>query len=141
MMVAFFNLCKKCVLVSKDKESRGQTGTYIFLLSLMTPIPFHGLVSRLNLSVFVSLPICPLSLSFSLLHALHLSVFSQSIMCTLICYRPSVGYTRPWWMLFNCMWVSSLSVLKPKDMEFVSLPVQQPQGAVCELTALLESGP
>lgn len=47
----------------------------------------------------------------------------------------------PWWMLFNCTWVSSLLVLKPKDMEFVSLPIQQSQGAVCELTALLESGP
>ncbi|MED6267287.1 hypothetical protein CHARACLAT_010594 [Characodon lateralis] len=47
----------------------------------------------------------------------------------------------PRWMLFNCMWVSSLSALKPKDMEFVSLPIQQPQEAVCEPTALLDLGP
>lgn len=43
--------------------------------------------------------------------------------------------------VFNCIWVSSLPVLKPEDMEFVSLPILPSQEAACELTALLESGP
>lgn len=31
-------------------------------------------------------------------------------------------------VLFNCMWVSSLPLLKPEDMEFVSLLIRQWQG-------------
>jgi len=44
----FFFFFKDCAFIVTDKGSGGQAGTDIFLLSLMTPIPFHGLVSRLN---------------------------------------------------------------------------------------------
>lgn len=37
-----------CFWSVKVKGNGGHTGTDIFLLSLMTPIPFHGLLSRLN---------------------------------------------------------------------------------------------
>lgn len=136
---------KDCAIWSvKDKGSGGQTGTDIFLLSLMTPIPFHGLLSRLNHthSLKVSLS-APVSLFF--LFPAHTSSPPQPphidyhICVDMLSYIDVLHSPR--WMLFNCIWVSGLLVLKPKDMEFVSLPVQQSQGAAGELTALLESGP
>lgn len=50
MLVIFF-LYKSCAFSVKDKGSGGHAGIDMFLLSLMTPIPFHGLVSRLNQSL------------------------------------------------------------------------------------------
>lgn len=89
-------------------------------------------------SLFVSLTLCPCLSCFSFLHTLHHSLLTQTYHMRIHMLPYTDVLHSPWWMLFNCIWVSSLPVL---DMEFVSLPIQPPQGAVCELTALLESGP
>lgn len=91
-------------------------------------------------SLFVSLTLCPVCVSLSCT-TLHHSLLMQAILCAFYTLPYIDVLHSPCWMLFNCIWVCSLPVLKPKDMEFVSLPIQEPQGAVCELTALLESGP
>lgn len=61
-----------------------------------------------------------------------------SLVNTHTCTRTHAGSVRPSpiiihvlpyiSMLFNCIWVSSLPLLKPEDMEFVSLLIRQWRG-------------
>lgn len=84
----------------------------------MTPIPFHGLVSRLNTLTLCLTPFPRLPIFFGA-HTHAGSVHPSQIIIHVLPYIS---------VLFNCIWVSSLPLLKPEDMEFVSLLIRQWQG-------------
>lgn len=132
---------KDCIGVSKTRGVEGSLAQIYFALPNDTNT-ISWLTEQIESpSLFPSLTLCPcLSVSLPCTHFITLS--SATDHHTHIQMLPYIDVLHsPKWMLLNCMWVSSLPMLKPEDMEFVSLPIQQSQGAACEPTALLESGP